>query len=161
MPKLRTLELMTAVVPRHQIVKRVGRIRSLSANLVSVSGLSDVASVGHRVAFPAAGVHGEVISIGENNLKVLPDGALSDLRIGQAVQHLGEVSLYPDDSWLGRVIDGEGRPLDGEPLVNGPTKVGLHRPPPPAADRLPQWQWFSSSTVPSPKSVIYPGRPSM
>ena len=135
MPRLRTLELMSALVPRHKIVKRVGRIRSLSANIVSVAGLSDVASVGHRVVFPVAGVHGEVISVGADCLNVLPDGALSDLRIGQAVQHLGEVSLYPDDSWLGRVLDGEGQPLDGEPLVNGPNKVGLHRPPPPAAER--------------------------
>ncbi len=135
MPRLRTLELMSAVVPRHRIVNRVGRIRSLSANLVSVSGLSDVASVGHRVVFSRADVHGEVVAVGEDCLSVLPDGAMSELRIGQAVQHLGEVSLYPDDSWLGRVIDGEGQPLDGEPLVNGPRKVGLNRPPPPAANR--------------------------
>ena len=51
MPRLRSLELMTAVIPRHRVVNRIGRIRSLSANLVSITGLSDIASVGHRVAF--------------------------------------------------------------------------------------------------------------
>ena len=59
MPRLRSLELMSAVIPRHKIGSRVGRIRSLSANMVSVSGLSDVASVGHRVVFEALGVQGE------------------------------------------------------------------------------------------------------
>ena len=99
MPRLRSLELMSAVIPRHRIVSRVGRIRSLSANLVSVVGLSDIASVGHRVVFDAIGAQGEVLSVSESEVKVLPDGPLTDLRIGQAVQHLGEIGIYPDDSW--------------------------------------------------------------
>ena len=135
MPRLRSLELLSAVVPRHRIVNRVGRIRSLSASMVSVIGLSDIASVGHRVVFEAIGVHGEVVSVTENMIHVLPDGPLTDLRIGQAVQHLGEIGIYPDDSWLGRVIDGEGQPLDGQPLINGESLVALHATPPAAAKR--------------------------
>ncbi len=135
MPQLKSLELMSAVVPRHNVVNRIGRIQSVSANLVTITGLSDVASVGHRVVFATAGTYGEVVSVGEKTISVLPDGLLTELKIGQAVQHLGEVSLYPDDSWLGRVIDSEGLPLDGEPLINGHTKVALNAPPPPAAER--------------------------
>ena len=135
MPQLKSLELMSAVVPRHNVVNRIGRIRSVSANLVTITGLSDVASVGHRVIFASTGTNGEVVSVSENTIHVLPDGLLTELKIGQAVQHLGEVSLFPDDSWLGRVIDSEGLPLDGEPLVNGHTKVALNATPPPAAAR--------------------------
>lgn len=135
MPRLRSLELLSAVVPRNRIVNRVGRIRSLSANMVSVIGLSDIASVGHRVIFESIGVCGEVVSVTEKTVGVLPDGPLTDLRIGQAVRHLGEIGIYPDDSWLGRVIDGEGQPLDGQPLINGGSMVALHSPPPAAAER--------------------------
>ena len=135
MPQLKSLELMSAVVPRHNVVNRIGRIRAVSANLVTISGLSDVASVGHRVVFSSTGSNGEVVSVGEKAIHVLPDGLLPELKIGQAVQHLGEVRLYPDDSWLGRVIDSEGQPLDGEPLINGHTKVALNAGPPPAAAR--------------------------
>ena len=135
MPHLKSLDLMTAVVPRHRIVNRIGRIRTLSANLVSVTGLSDVASVGHCVAFTSSEVRGEVVSVDQDQINVLPDGSLGDLKIGQPVQHLGEFSLYPDDSWIGRVIDGDGQPLDGQPLINGATKVSLTASPPPAASR--------------------------
>ncbi|MCV6591653.1 MAG: FliI/YscN family ATPase [Silicimonas sp.] len=135
MPSLRSLDLMSSVIPRHNIAARVGRIRSLSANMVAVSGLSDVASVGHRVSFESIGVQGEVLSVSEHDVNVLPDGPLAELRIGQPVRHLGEVGIYPDDSWLGRVIDGEGNPLDGQPLVDGAKKVALFNAPPAAAER--------------------------
>ena len=135
MPRLRTLELISSVIPRFRIVNRVGRIRSLSANLVSVIGISDAASVGHRVAFPMAGVQGEVVSVSERSVNVLVDGSLGDLKIGQAVQHIGEIGLYPDDSWLGRIVDGDGQPLDDMLLVNGRTMVPLQNPPPAAAKR--------------------------
>ncbi len=136
MPQMRSLDLMSAVVKRHSVVVRVGRIRSLSNNLVAVAGLSDVASVGHRVTFETEPpIHGEVIGLSERQVNVLVDGSLAGLKIGQAVRHLGETGLCPDDSWLGRVIDGEGRPLDGMPLINGSDLVELHVPPPPAAER--------------------------
>ncbi len=135
MPRLKNLELLTAAVSREQVVNRVGRVKSLAANLVSVIGLSDIASVGHRVVFPAAGINGEIVSISEDMISVLPDGPLADLRIGQAVRHVGEICLHPHDSWLGRVIDGDGRPLDGEPLIRGSKKVSLHCAPPPASER--------------------------
>jgi len=138
MPQMRSLDLMSAVVSRHAIVSRVGRIKALSNNLVSIIGLSDVASVGHRVAFETVPpVHGEIVSVSEKFVSVLVDGSLSGLKIGQAVRHLGETGLCPDDSWLGRIIDGEGRPLDGHPLIDGGKMVAVHAPPPPAAERRP------------------------
>ena len=135
MPRLRSLGLMTAVVPRHSVVRRIGRIQRLTSNLVSVVGLSDTASVGHRVRFADQQVTGEVVTISEDCVNVLVDGSMAGLKIGQPVLHVGEFGLCPDNSWLGRVIDGEGNPLDAQPLINGGTMVGLHSPPPPAAKR--------------------------
>lgn len=133
---MRSLDLLAPVVARNPVVRRVGRIRSLSSTTASVSGLSDIASVGDRVRFEAetAG-QGEIVGVSESTVQVLIDGATPGLRIGQAVRHIGESSLCPDDSWLGRVIDGDGLPLDGAPLASGTTAIGIHNPPPPATAR--------------------------
>lgn len=128
---MRSLELMSAVVARNPVIRRVGRIRTLSSNSVVVSGISDVSSVGHRVSFEGETIdQGEVVGVKEDSVKVLVDGPISGLRIGQPVRHIGDFGLAPDDSWLGRVIDGDGVPLDGQPLVNGCVSVNLHSPPP-------------------------------
>ena len=44
--------------------------------------------------------------------------------------------IYPDDSWLGRVINGFGDPVDGKgPLPSGTIAYPIHAPPPPAHER--------------------------
>ena len=137
MQNLKSLDLMSAVVARHPAVRRVGRIKSLSSNSVAVSGICDVASVGDRVTFQnhLDDAYGEIVSVSEESICVLVDGAVSGLRIGQVVRHLGTAKLCPDDSWLGRVIDGEGSPLDGQPLISGDHAVSLHSNPPAATSR--------------------------
>lgn len=137
MEQLRSLDLMSAVVARHPVVRRVGRIKSLASNLVRVSGLSDVASIGDRVCFEGRSERdrGEVVGVSADDLNVLVDGSVAGLRIGQAVRHTQDAGISPDQSWLGRVIDGEGDPLDGEPIVAGERAIALQAPPPPATAR--------------------------
>lgn len=135
---MRDLDLLAAVVSRNPVVRRIGRIRSLSSSSVTVSGLSDVASVGHRVGFEdAAAGQGEVVGVDGDSIRVLIDGTMAGLRIGQPVRHLGDLDLCPADSWLGRVIDGDGRPLDNRPLASGTQSIAIHSPPPPATGRRP------------------------
>lgn len=133
---MQSLELLTSVVGRFPPVKRVGRVRKISRDSVSVSGLSDVASVGHLVCFGSPGrAFGEVASIGVDEVQILVEGALRDLRVGQPVSHLGEHLLFPDDTWLGRIIDGNGKPLDEQPLANGSDGRQLDTGPPPSVER--------------------------
>lgn len=133
---MQSLDLLSAVAKRHPPVRRVGRVRSLGTRLVTVAGLSDVASVGHRVAMGArSDLRGEIVHVDGDLVEVLSDGDLKDLRIGQPVRHLGLVELYPSDTWVGRVIDGNGEALDGKPLVHGATGVPLDALPPPATER--------------------------
>ena len=133
---MRSLDLLTADIRRSPVRRRVGRVRSLQSNSVTVSGLSDIASVGDTVDF--GGDHcvlGEVVGVSEEDVRVLVDGTVSGLRIGQAVMHSGAFRICPDHSWLGRVIDGDANPLDGESLVTGNHEVGLHGSPPPPTQR--------------------------
>ena len=51
------------------------------------------------------------------------------------VELIGRAEIAPDDSWIGRVIDPYGRPLDGRPLLRGPQPRPLRAPAPAAATR--------------------------
>ncbi len=137
MAQTRSYELMSAVMSRHPVVRRVGRIRGLKSTVALVSGLSDTASVGDRVSFKTKGgdVHGEVVGVSEDELSVLVDGPLSGLRIGEPVRHDASPGICPDQSWLGRVINGEGEPLDGAPLIAGAETMALQSSPSPATER--------------------------
>lgn len=133
---MRSLNLLTAVAQRVPVSRRIGRVHSISSASIVVTGLSDVASVGHRVSFPDSdGVCGEVVGVSQGSVQVMPDAAPDTVKIGQVVKHLGEFRLYPDESWLGRVIDADGAALDGQPLAEGLVPVELNGQPPLATTR--------------------------
>ncbi|MEL7203008.1 MAG: FliI/YscN family ATPase [Pseudomonadota bacterium] len=133
---MRSLDLLSAIFRRHSAVRRVGRIQSVESTSVHISGLSDVACVGHRVALGSSEhVQGEVVKVTAATVQVLLDGETKALRIGEPVRHLGQVKLYPSETWLGRVIDGSGAPVDGKPLVQGSKAVSIDNQPPSAVSR--------------------------
>ncbi len=137
MASLPSFDLLTSTVARCPVVRRTGRIRALTGNTTSVGGLSDIISVGDKVAFAQRSITGEVISVSANSCQVMVDGPMDGLKIGQPVQFLGKPFLFPHESWLGRVIDGDGNALDDEPLICGADPVSLHSSPPRATKRRP------------------------
>lgn len=136
MPSLQSLDILTSTVARCPVVRRTGRIRALKGNTASVIGLSDIVSVGDKVAFPSsASVAAEVISISADACQIMIDGYMDGLKIGQPVQFRGKHFLFPHESWLGRVIDCDGNALDGQPLLSGTEPVSLQATPPSATQR--------------------------
>ena len=136
MTPIQSLDLLTSTVARCPVVRRTGRIRALTGNTTSVTGLSDIVSVGDKVAFTSdCAVTGEVIGVSAGACQVMVDGAMEGLKIGQPVQFLGKPLLFPHDSWLGRVIDGDGNALDGQPIICGSEPISLHTQPPRAIQR--------------------------
>lgn len=115
-------------------IRHVGHVISLGRDHVRVAGLDRVAALGDRVAI-AGDLTGEVLRIDAEGCTVMPEGAPDGVRMGDAVRHLGPASIAPHDSWLGRVIDPDGRPMDGRPLFPGPNAYPLLGAPPPPADR--------------------------
>ncbi|HHS94298.1 MAG TPA: flagellum-specific ATP synthase FliI, partial [Rhodobacterales bacterium] len=111
---------IAAISPAHD----VGRVARIGRGTIEVSGLSAVAAQGDMVEIDTPGHsvrRGEVLNLAQDLVTVLPDGDIEGLSIGAAVTLLGSSQIAPDDSWIGRVIDPMGQPLDGRPILRGAT----------------------------------------
>lgn len=114
-------EQMTARIASLRPMHRVGRVLGVSAGTVQVGGLIDVARVGDR-AFIQPGLQeiaGEVVKLDEAGAHVLVDGIPDGVSIGDRVRLEAPPIFAPDETWIGRVIDPDGRPVDGRPLLPG------------------------------------------
>lgn len=120
---------LSAVLP----LAPVGRISEIARGTVRVTGLAGRARQGDRVQIGPRG--GEVLQLGGDAVVVLTEGPAEGLALGDRVDLLGPARLAPDASWIGRVIDPDGRPLDGRPLMRGPLARPLQASPPPAGQR--------------------------
>ncbi|NBE07388.1 FliI/YscN family ATPase [Paragemmobacter ruber] len=112
---------------------RIGRVAAVGPSTVQVTGLSDVAALGDRVFVGLMGA--EVIALGPQGLTVLPDSPTEGISIGDPVGHQGPAAIAPDASWIGRILDPDGQPLDGRPLLSGLQSRPLRASPPAAASR--------------------------
>lgn len=129
-----SLAALLSEVAAINIQRPIGRIGTISGETVSVSGLSDVSSVGDLVRFDAHRM-GEVIAASGDYVTVLPEAGVNGLALNGRVVHLGACPVSPDDSWIGRIVDPLGRPLDDRPLMRGMGMRPLNAAPPPAAQR--------------------------
>ncbi|MDO5528321.1 MAG: flagellum-specific ATP synthase FliI, partial [Paracoccus sp. (in: a-proteobacteria)] len=131
------IDAITAQIARLRPVRYFGKVRSIRAGLVSVGGLSQHASIGDRVTFarPAGALGGEIIGLGNDLAHILPEEPPDGLSIDAQAELIFAPALAPDASWIGRIIDPFGRPLDGRPLDAGPVQTGYHAPPPAAVTR--------------------------
>lgn len=118
-------------------VRRIGRIAEVGRGTLFVTGLGS-AALGDRVRIvpsDAEPLGGELLRLTVGGATILPDGGLEGVTIGDRVELMGRSEISPDDSWLGRVVDPFGAPLDGKPLLRGPVARALRTPAPRAADR--------------------------
>lgn len=119
------------------VTTRIGRVAEVGRGALRVSGLARGVGLGDRVVIRGQSLHlgGEVLRLSRDGLTVLPEGGAEGLAIGDAVELIGRSEIAPDDSWIGRVIDPFGRPLDGRPLFRGPKMRPLRADAPEAATR--------------------------
>ncbi len=116
----------------------VGRVSEVCGGILSVTGLSAQASLGDRVKIHSRGglwLGGEVLALHPGRIAILADGAADGVSIGDRVKLAGQAGIAPDESWIGRIIDPFGQPLDGRPILRGVTELPLRAAPPPAAQR--------------------------
>ncbi|RJF86183.1 flagellar protein export ATPase FliI [Sphingomonas cavernae] len=119
--------------------RRYGRVVAVRGALIEVEGLVGAAQIGSRVSIASPGgvVDAEVTGLDRSIAHCLPfsdpqgiaSGARADLAAGQ-------LSLRPSSAWLGRMIDGLGRPVDGKgPLLFGAEQRPIKGMPPQASAR--------------------------
>ncbi|MBK1634761.1 flagellum-specific ATP synthase [Rhodovulum adriaticum] len=119
-------------------VRPIGHVVAAGGGTLRVAGLSGYAGLGDLVEIrhgPGTRRIGEVLALAEGTVSVLPDGTPEGLSVGDRVALLGPGEIAPDASWLGRVVDPFGQPLDGRPLMPGTVPRPLRAAPPPAARR--------------------------
>jgi flagellum-specific ATP synthase len=117
-----------------------GVLVSISGLAVEISGLAGVTSVGDRVALSARDrgkVLAEIVGFRGGVAQALPFGPADGLGPGSKAAVLGHGgSLAVADTWLGRVIDPLGNPLDRRGrLPPGPTRRLVRAAPPMATER--------------------------
>ena len=115
----------------------IGRVVELGRGTLLVAGLARAASLGDRVMIRGgcALIGGEILRLARDGATVLPDGSAEGLAIGDVVDLIGATAIAPDDSWIGRIVDPMGRPLDGRPLPRGHAPRPLRAGAPAAATR--------------------------
>ncbi len=117
-----------------------GSVCAVKGMLVEISGVRTALSVGDRCSIHARGkkkVIAEVVGFNNDKVLLMPFMTLEGVGPGNMVDIKNEQPvLYPHMSWLGRVINAMGEPVDDKgPLIKGDTPCLIHNTPPPANSR--------------------------
>lgn len=117
-----------------------GRVTKILGMLVEVGGVERELSIGDRCNLVPRGVEPipcEVVGFREGHALVMPFKPLDRVGLGcRAEVAAAQPAVYPSASWLGRVINAMGEPVDGKgPLLQGEEHMLLRNKPPAAHDR--------------------------
>ena len=138
-PALDRLEGRLAWGLKHLPPVRVsGAVVEVSTSHYRVAGLSRFLRLGQCVSVDAGDrvQIGEVVRLDGDSATIKPLDARCDATIGARAFRAEALSLSPDESWKGRVINALGMPLDGAgELTQGTRPAPLDAEPPPALAR--------------------------
>src|SRR6201997_3798277 len=112
-----------------------GRVVGVRGLMVEIAGPIHAMSVGARIVIETASdrfIPSEVIGFSGNNAVVMPFAGLEGVRRGcRAVIANAAGQVRPQASWLGRVLNAMGEPIDGKgPLDQGAAPVPFRNNPP-------------------------------
>ncbi|CAL7959172.1 Flagellum-specific ATP synthase [Alphaproteobacteria bacterium] len=126
--------IITAVeqMPSELVLGKVVAVRGL---LIEATGLDKSTSIGSRCSIKTRDrkdILAEVIGVNGKNTLLMPFRHTVGIGSGCDVALLNSAQVvYPGISWLGRVIDAFGNPVDGKgPLVKGTQAYHFHNSPP-------------------------------
>ena len=117
-----------------------GRVAAIQGLLVEIGGIQRHLSIGSRVNLRARDggkIICEVVGFRDDRALLMPFGVLEGIGIGcKAEIAERDPVVFPNASWLGRVVNAMGEPIDGgPPLMAGPMSVPYRNAPPPAHAR--------------------------
>lgn len=133
------MESVVAELTSLQEYQRYGRVVGIQGLLIEVAGLQRSLSIGSRCRIEGrvGEVSAEVVGFRNEQALMMPFGSLDGIGLGcKALVSEHDSIVYPDASWLGRVVNAMGEPLDGgPPLLRGNVGYRVRAEPPPAASR--------------------------
>lgn len=125
-------------VPDYEVYGRVTKVLGL---LVEIAGFPETLAIGAHVHLrpsDSKNIPCEVIGFRDERALLLPFGTLEGIGLGcPAFIQSNAPVMRPDETWLGRVINALGEPIDTKgPLRDGAIPIPLrNKPPPPHARR--------------------------
>lgn len=130
------LENLRAMVGTCASVRRVGRICDIRQSTIQIRGSDADWRLGDRIRLMSQpSLSGEIVSLHPGGATAVTDGMPEGSAIGDGVERLERSGIAPHDSWIGRIVDPFGAPLDGRPIVTGPEERPIVAAPPPATER--------------------------
>ena len=121
-------------------VKVYGRVTGIQGMLIEAGGVQRQLSVGgrcHVIARDGRRIECEAVGFRNGRALLMPYQALDGIGLGCRTElQDSDPVIYPEMSWLGRVVDGFGRPVDGKgALPQGNQAFPIRNRPPPAHSR--------------------------
>jgi flagellum-specific ATP synthase len=119
---------------------RFGRVARIEGLGVEITGAVGAVSLGGQVRLSIGNgkkISCEVVGFRDGRALVMPLGPLEGISLGARADFENKpASIYPSRSWLGRVLNGFGEPMDGlGPLPQGKNAYPLKASPPLATTR--------------------------
>jgi flagellum-specific ATP synthase len=120
-----TLAQIGAEIERLPRLRRWGSLEAVRGDSLTVTGFAGAVAIGDRVVVERSDgvLPGEVVAFTGDRITVMPEGRGDGLVPGARVILSEDPALHPCAGWLGRVVDGAGRALDGR----GALPKGLRR----------------------------------
>lgn len=116
-----------------------GKVSAVKGLIVEVVGLYNYCSIGSycEIITNHGTISAEVVGIKDSVALVMPFNNTTGISLGSPVKGTaGLHAIYPSISWMGRVVDAFGNPIDGKgPLIRGNQPCHFHNNPPQAHTR--------------------------
>ncbi|MCF6444686.1 FliI/YscN family ATPase [Nereida sp. MMG025] len=118
-------------------VRIVGRVQRITDSVIEVSGLQHIAQLGDVVCIQSGKktLEGEVLDVTRDAVLICPEDRPQQLRLNDLVQLIGPRKIAPSLSWIGRVVDANGQPIDGLGALSLGTARSIVAEPPSAVAR--------------------------
>jgi len=138
------LKALIDSAPNYKMIGRISRV----AGLV-VESLGPAARVGELCRIHSAETgersRAEVIGFNENRVLLMPLATTTGIKLGDVVEATGTLpTAAVSPELLGRVIDGLGEPIDGQPPVKPEAYYPIHGAPPNPMERVSIDEIFST-----------------
>ena len=103
-------------IPTFELHGTVVKVLGLLVEIMGFGKELSIGSVVHLRPQPDRDIPCEVIGFRESRALLMPFGTLEGVGLGcPAVIQTTQAVVFPDDRWLGRVINALGKPIDGNP----------------------------------------------